>query len=313
MHGRVIKSTGSWYDVMDENKKVYKCRLRGVFKVKGMTLRVTNPIAVGDRVEFVKEKNEEGTCVITDIQERDNYIIRKSTRKKKHAHIIAANIDQAVLIVTLVRPRTSLGFIDRFLVSAESYRIPAAVVFNKADLLDEEAKGYARELMDMYEDLGYKTLLISALDEHGIENFLHLLEGKTSLLSGHSGVGKSTLVNKIIPDIEQKTAEISSFANKGKHTTTFAEMFEVKDQVSEDTFIIDTPGIKELGLMEIEEEELHHYFPEFRDLFGHCRFYNCTHTHEPGCAILDAVRSGRIYPSRYESYLSMLNEEETHR
>lgn len=313
MQGRVIKSTGSWYDVMDENKRIYKCRLRGIFKVKGMTMKVTNPIAVGDYVEFVKEKHEEGSCIITDILQRQNYIIRKSTRKKKHAHILAANMDQAVLIVTLAQPRTSMGFIDRFLVTAESYRIPAAIVINKADLLNEEAIEMAVGMMAMYGDLGYKTELISALDENGIDDFLHLLEGKTSLLSGHSGVGKSTLVNRIIPGLELKTAEISSYANKGKHTTTFAEMFEVKENVKEDTFIIDTPGIKELGLVNIEEEELHHYFPEFRDLFGQCRFYNCTHTHEPGCAILDAVQSGKIYPTRYESYLSMLEAEDTHR
>ncbi|MTI30097.1 ribosome small subunit-dependent GTPase A [Xanthovirga aplysinae] len=309
MEGIVIKSTGSWYEVRDQNHKVVSCRLRGKFKLHGM--KVTNPIAVGDQVEFEMEAEEKG--IIIGIRDRHNYIIRKSTRKKHHAHIIAANIDQAVLLATLVFPRTSLGFIDRFLVSAESFRIPSVIVFNKADLLDDEMHSYQQELAQMYESLGYPCLLISALEEEGIEKFRNLLNGKTTLLSGHSGVGKSTLINKIISEIDLKTSEVSTYANKGVHTTTFAEMFEVTEKVSEKTFIIDTPGIKELGLMDIGDEEVSHYFPELRELLGHCRYNNCTHTHEPGCAILQAIEEGKIYPSRYENYLGMLGEEDNRR
>jgi ribosome biogenesis GTPase / thiamine phosphate phosphatase len=306
MEGKVMRSTGSWYDVLAKDDKIYQCRLRGKFKIQGM--QVTNPIAVGDDVILEKE-GEEGTAVITQILPRENYIIRRSTHKQKFGHILAANIDQAILLATLVYPKTSLGFIDRFLVSAESFRIPAAIVFNKSDILDKDLCAYRDELMQTYEGLGYKCLAVSAKEDIGMEEFKALLHGKISLLSGHSGVGKSTLVNKIAPDINQKTSEISNFANKGVHTTTFAEMFKL----APDTFIIDSPGIKELGLMDIGDEELSHYFPELRDLIGKCKYYNCTHIHEPGCAIVEALDQGKIAMSRYDSYLSILEDEDNRR
>jgi len=307
MEGKVIKSTGSWYHVLGEDGKEYNCRLRGKFKIQG--LRVTNPVAVGDKVQLEIEDVEEETGVITDIQPRENYIIRKSTRKKYHGHILATNIDQAVLVATLVLPRTSLGFIDRFLVSADSFRIPALIIFNKKDLLEEAQLGQQRELMEMYEGIGYHCLEISSFDPADVERVKEVLQGKTSLFSGHSGVGKSTLLNQLDPSITQKTAEVSTFANKGVHTTTYAEMFEVE----KDTFIIDTPGIKELGLMDINEGEISHYFPEMRDLLGECKFHDCTHTHEPGCVVMDAVEEGAIAGSRYYSYLSMLENDDSHR
>ena len=307
--GRVIKSTGLWYEVEDEQGERWTARLRGKFKVKG--LKVTNPLAVGDWVKFeaLEEAGGEEQAVITEIEARENYLIRRSIHNKHKAHILAANLDQAVLIATLAQPRTSLGFIDRFLVSAEAYRIPTAIVFNKKDLLKGKGQDYAQELIDIYEPLGYKCIFISAKEEKGIEAFGALLQDKLSLLSGHSGVGKSTLLNALAPDVNQKTAEISSFANKGTHTTTFAEMFKVNPS----TWVIDTPGIKELGLADMEEDPLDHYFPEMRKLLGECRFHNCTHTHEPGCAVMDAVEAGKISPSRYTSYLGMLEEDETHR
>lgn len=307
MEGTVIKSTGSWYNVLAEDSQIYPCRLRGKFKIKG--LKVTNPVAVGDKVELELEEGEDGTAVITDIRPRENYIIRKSTHKKHHGHILATNIDQAVLVATLVLPRTSLGFIDRFLVSADSFRIPALIVFNKRDLLEKEQQQQQQELMEMYASIGYRCMEISAFDEKDIVKVKETLLYKTSLLSGHSGVGKSTLLNRIDPSLEQKTAEVSTFANKGVHTTTYAEMFAIE----QDTFVIDTPGIKELGLIDINEGELSHYFPEMRELLGECKFHDCTHTHEPGCVVMDAVEEGKIAGSRYYSYLSMLENEDTHR
>ncbi|AHM59862.1 GTPase RsgA [Flammeovirgaceae bacterium 311] len=309
LRGRVIKSTGLWYEVEDEQGQRWTARLRGKFKIKD--LNVTNPLAVGDwvKLEPLEEAGGDEQAVITDIEPRQNYLIRRSIHNKHKSHILAANLDQAVLIATLAQPRTSLGFIDRFLVSAEAYRIPAVIVFNKKDLLKEKGHAYLQELMAIYEPLGYTCIAISAKEQSGIDTFNQLLEGKLSLLSGHSGVGKSTLLNKISPEANQKTAEISSFANKGTHTTTFAEMF----QVSSTTWVIDTPGIKELGLADMEDDPLDHYFPEMRALMGECRFNNCTHTHEPDCAVMDAVEAGKIAPSRYDSYIGMLGEEENHR
>ncbi len=302
-----MRSTGSWYQVLvDEH--TYACRLRGKFKIKGM--KVTNPIAVGDRVILEIEDTQENTGVITDILPRENYIIRKSTRKAYHGHLLAANLDQAVLIATLMFPRTSLGFIDRFLVSAESFRIPAVVIFNKADLLSEEQQRLQEELMELYTSLNYRCLAVSALSESSVPPVREIIDGKVSLFSGHSGVGKSTLLNRIAPDsAQQRTAEVSSFANKGVHTTTYAEMF----LVSPDTFVIDTPGIKELGLMDIQDGELGHYFPEMRDLLGACRFHNCIHAQEPGCAVREAVDEETIDASRYHSYLSMLEDDDNRR
>lgn len=307
MRGRIFKSTGSWYELEDQQEQRWSCRLRGKFKIAG--LRVTNPLAVGDWVTFEIEDEEEHRGIITDIEPRENYIIRKSIKNRHQGHILAANIDQAILIATLAMPRTSLGFIDRFLVTAESFRIPAVLVFNKKDLLDEEALQFLEKLRQIYEPLGYPCHIVSAQQEEGIGQFRELLKGKLSLLSGHSGVGKSTLLNAVAPHASQKTSEVSTFASKGTHTTTFAEMFAV----DKDSWVIDTPGIKELGLIDMENDPLSHYFPEMRDLIGECRFHNCTHTHEPGCAIVEAMEAGDVAGSRYENYLSMLEEEDTHR
>ncbi|MDQ3393820.1 MAG: ribosome small subunit-dependent GTPase A [Bacteroidota bacterium] len=307
MEGRVIKSTGSWYAVEGEKGALFDCRLKGKLKLEGA--KTTNPIAVGDRVTFEVEDVQKMTAIINGVLPRENYIIRKSVHNTRHGSIIASNIDQALLIVTLAFPATSLGFIDRFLVSAESFRIPVCLVFNKKDLMDEGYLKAYHQLSDIYQPLGYKTLLVSALDVNDIEAVKDLLKNKTTLFSGHSGVGKSTLINSIAPSIAQKTSEVSNFAQKGVHTTTFAEMFKI----GENTYIIDTPGIKELGLLDIEDEELSHFFPEMRSLMGKCRFYNCTHTHEPGCAIEAAFAEGKIAESRYKSYLSMLDNEDNRR
>ncbi len=297
--GLVMRSTGSWYEVRTTEGSILQCRLKGKFKIKD--LKVTNPIAVGDKVAYDIENETENTGIIYDILPRDNYIIRKSVHKTAHGHLLASNIDQAVLIVTLTFPRTSLGFIDRFLVSAESFRIPTVLVFNKLDVLTEEQVAYQEELADLYESMGYRCLFTSATNNIGVAAFKEILEGKVSLIAGHSGVGKSTLVNTIAPDLDLPTSEISTFANKGVHTTTFAEMFEI----STGTFIIDSPGIKELGLADIEKEEISHYFPEMRELLGECRFHNCMHIDEPKCAVKEAVVEGTIAESRYASYLSM--------
>jgi len=304
MKGRVFKSTGSWYLVKSETGEMVECRLRGKFRQDG--LRTSNPIAVGDWVKFVVEEKGEDKAVITEIEDRENYVIRRSPHNKHSAHMIAANVGQALLIVTLKMPRTSMGFIDRFLVSCEAYRIPAILIFNKADLLDAEELAMQKEIAAMYESIGYACHLISALEGRGIKHFKNILDGETSLLSGHSGAGKSTLINQLSNKIDQKTSEISEFANKGVHTTTFAEMFELDER----TYIIDTPGIKELGLVDIEAEELAHFFPEMRALLGQCRFHNCTHEHEPDCAVIAKLVTGEIHESRYQSYLSMLSGED---
>lgn len=302
--GLVMRSTGSWYEVRAEDGSVLQCRLKGKFKIKD--LKVTNPIAVGDKVAYDIENETENTGIIYEIFPRENYIIRQSVHKAAHGHLLASNLDQAVLIATLTFPRTSLGFIDRFLVTAEAFRIPTVLVFNKLDILDNEMIAYQEELADLYESMGYKCLFTSAINNIGVDAFSELLKGKVSLLSGHSGVGKSTLVNAIAPDLDLRTSEISTFANKGVHTTTFAEMFEIDS----DTFIIDSPGIKELGLANMEKEEISHYFPEMRELLGECRFHNCLHIDEPKCAVKDGVVEGTIAESRYRSYLSMVMGED---
>lgn len=307
MKGTVIKSTGSWYDVLGEDQTKYKGRLRGKFKIQD--LKVTNPIAVGDVVEFEVEDVQEKSVLITNIQPRENYIIRKSVHKTGHGHLIASNIDQTVLVATLVYPRTSMGFIDRFLVSAETFRIPATILFNKSDLCMGELKEVMEDIMNDYRRLGYTCIATSNVTGEGIEEFKNNIKGKRSLISGHSGVGKSSLINTILPDLKLKTAEISDFANKGVHTTTFAERFEI----DENTFIIDTPGIKELGIFEIGNQELSHYFPEMRTVLGQCKFHDCMHISEPKCAVIEKVKTGEIAASRYESYLSMLQNDDKHR
>ncbi len=305
--GRITRSTGSWYDVRAEDGTTFRGRLRG--KIRLRELKVTNPLAVGDRVSFAVEDAQAGQVVITDLLTRDNYIVRKSTHKRGHGHMLAANLDQAVVLATLVYPRTSLGFIDRFLVSAEAFRIPARIVFNKQDLLDADLRAYQDEIRARYESIGYPGLVTSTLTGEGIEAFRQLLTGRVTLLSGHSGVGKSSLVNAVAPHLNLRTSAVSDFAQKGVHTTTFAEMFEL----TPGTFIIDTPGIKELGLLDIAGAELAHYFPEMRALLNECRFHNCQHLREPGCAVLAAVEAGQIAPERYESYLSMAFDDESHR
>jgi ribosome biogenesis GTPase / thiamine phosphate phosphatase len=305
--GLVIRSTGSWYDVRSEGGGLWQCRLRGKFKIQG--LKVTNPIAVGDRVLWDIEDENEQRGIINEIELRDNYIVRASVHKTAHAHILAANIDQVIVIATLTFPLTSLGFIDRVLVTAESFRIPAVIIFNKQDLFDDETKEYQQEIINLYQAAGYKCFTTSAVTGEGITEFEELLNQKISLLAGHSGVGKSSLVNVIAPDLDLRTKAVSTFANKGVHTTTFAEMFEITDN----SFIIDSPGIKELGLSNTEKEEISHYFPEMRALLNECRFHNCLHIDEPKCAVKDAVENGDIAMSRYESYLSMTGGQDNRR
>lgn len=304
MKGVVYKSTGSWYHVKLEDGSFIDCRIRG--KMKLAKLKVTNPIAVGDVVDLELDPNNEGTGIITSIGPRRNFVMRKSVHKAKQGSLIAANIDRAIIIVTLHHPKTSLGFIDRFLVTTDSFRIPSTIVFNKADILTEQELGTIKYISSIYEPLGVSTLLISALQNKGIDAFKNLIQGQTTLISGHSGTGKSTITNLLIPDLDQKIGEISESVKKGIHTTTFAQMFEMNAT----TNIIDTPGIKELGLIGIEDEELSDYFPEMRALLGECKYNNCMHTHEPNCAVLAAVDNEEIAESRYLSYLSMLENED---
>jgi ribosome biogenesis GTPase / thiamine phosphate phosphatase len=288
---------------MDEKGRRYECRLRGKFKISG--IQSTNPLAVGDYVEFQQDPGQE-TATITGIDERRNYIIRKATNLSRRTHIIAANLDQAMVIATLAEPRTSAGFIDRFLVTCEAYSIPAVIVFNKSDLYDQQSLEYLDLLLGMYHDVGYKVLIVSATQKQNLEAFEEILLHKTTLLAGHSGVGKSTLINAIEPTLDLKVQTISKAHLKGRHTTTFAEMY----QLPKGGFIIDTPGIKEFGLVDFEPWELSHYFPEMRALFNKCRFDNCTHNNEPGCQVKKGVENGMISILRYNNYLNMLMGEE---
>lgn len=301
MKGLVMRSTGSWYDVLTEKNTVITARMRGKFRLEG--IKETNPVAVGDHVVVDAENNE---ATITEILDRENYMVRQSVKKANQAHVIAANIDQAMIVATLKLPRTSVGFIDRFLVAAESFRIPQVVVFNKKDLLNENELAEQAELINTYKKIGVTCIETSALNESQ-QQVRNLLEGKVTLLSGHSGVGKSTLLNKIAPEAAQKTSEISDYSEKGTHTTTFAEMFRLNDK----TFIIDTPGIKEFGLIDMSREELSDYFPEMRDVRLNCKFgARCLHLNEPKCAVLNAVEKGEIAQSRYASYYSMVMGED---
>ena len=307
MKGLILRSTGLWYDVLAENNHRYKGRLRG--KLRLNEDKVTNPIAVGDRVEISLEDEEENTVLIEKIEKRDNYINRQSPKKEGFSHTIAANLDQAIVVVTLAMPRTSAGFIDRFLVSAEAFRIPAVLIFNKTDLLSKEELFVQEKMMQRYEQIGYKCIAISATEDEDINKVEIILKNKVSLVSGHSGVGKSTLLNRLSPEIEQTTMEVSDYTEKGLHTTTFAEMFEIE----KNTFVIDTPGIKELGLMDMEKAEISHYFPEMRERLNQCKYNNCLHLREPKCAIVEAVENGEIAKSRYNSYLSMMEGQDNRR
>lgn len=304
MQGLVIKSTGSWYQIHAEDGKNYECRIKGKFRIQG--IQTTNPVAVGDQVEFDLEPNAE-TGVIHKLQDRKNYIIRKSINLSKQAQIIAANMDQAFLIVTLASPRTSLGFIDRFLATAEAYSIPSILIFNKLDLFNEDGLEILDEYKSIYENIGYPCYAVSALEGTNLDLVQDLLKDKTTLFSGHSGVGKSSLINALLPGQEIKTGEISDWSDKGQHTTTFAEMHTLPFG----GYLIDTPGIRELGVFDIRPEELGHYFREMRDLMNQCRFNNCRHVNEPGCAVIKAVENGEIELSRYESYLSIYHGNDT--
>ena len=304
MQGLIIKSTGSWYQVQSPEGKKTDCRIKGKFRTKGIV--TTNPLAVGDVVDFEMEPDQE-TGVITNLQQRRNYIIRKSINLSKQGQILAANLDQALLVVTLASPRTSLGFIDRFLVTAEAYDIPAMLVFNKLDLFSDEGLEILVDYKAIYENIGYPCYEVSALEGTNIEQVSELLKGKVTLFSGHSGVGKSSLINAFLPDLDLRTHQVSDWSDKGMHTTTFAEMFELPGG----GFIIDTPGIRELGVIDIEKQELSHFFPEMRGRLNTCRFNNCRHINEPGCAVLAAVEDGEIELSRYESYLSIYNGNDT--
>ena len=302
MKGFVIKNTGSWYSVKTDDGKVVECKIKGNFRLKG--IRSTNPVAVGDHVEIAL--NQEGTAFITHIDERRNYIIRKSQNLSKQSHIIAANVDQAFLIVTVNYPQTSTTFIDRFLASADAYSVPVVLVFNKCDILSDDERHYQQSMIHLYETIGYECREVSATTGEGVDGLHALLKGKITLLSGNSGVGKSTLINQILPEANLRTAEISDAHNTGMHTTTFSEMLELP----EGGYIIDTPGIKGFGTFNMEPEELTSYFPEIFHFSKGCKFSNCTHTHEPGCAVLKAIDDHYIAQSRYQSYLNMLEDKD---
>ncbi|WP_289159168.1 ribosome small subunit-dependent GTPase A [uncultured Muribaculum sp.] len=301
MKGIVIRNTGSWYVVHTETDKDINCKVKGNFRLKG--IRTTNPVAVGDRVEI--SVNPDGNAFITAIEPRENYIIRRASNLSKESHIIAANVDRAFLVVTLFHPVTSTTFIDRFLATAEAYRVPVTIVINKVDLLDsEEDKEYCDAVSYLYSSIGYDVMEVSATQGIGIEELRGKLSGKVSLFSGNSGVGKSTLINALLPGLKLKTAEISDNHDTGMHTTTFSEMFPLP----EGGWLIDTPGVKGFGTIDFEKNEIAHFFPEIFEKSHECRYNNCTHTHEPGCAVLAALDENLIAQSRYNSYLSILED-----
>lgn len=301
MTGIVIKNTGSWYLVRTENGQDIECKVKGSFRLKG--IRSTNPIAVGDRVTIVE--NNEGTALITEIEDRKNYIVRKSSNLSKQSHILAANIDLCFLIVTISNPITSTVFIDRFLASAEAYRVPVNLIFNKIDMYTIEETEYMDALIAMYDHIGYPSIKISALHNEGIEILQDKIREKITLFSGHSGVGKSTLINTLVPFAGVKTGAISGYHGKGMHTTTFSEMIELP----QGGFLIDTPGIKGFGTVDMEKEEIFHYFTDIFKFSQDCRFYNCIHINEPNCAVREAVENHYISESRYKSYLNMMEDE----
>ncbi len=299
--GVVVRATGSWYEVLTEGERL-QCRIRGKLRLKGV--RSTNPVVVGDRVMGITD--EQGNHLIVDIEPRRNYVIRRASNLSKESHIIAANIDRALLMVTLRQPETALEFVDRFLVTCEAYKIPVVLLLSKRDLQDPEALVAFRAI---YEPIGYRVLEVSTATGEGVEQVRKLLIGATTLLSGNSGVGKSTLVQAIDPTLDIRTGEISDSHHKGRHTTTFSTIYPLV----EGGYVIDTPGIKGFGLIDIEEEELWHYFPEMMHYGQECRFYNCTHTHEPGCAVIAALEEGAIAEQRYESYLKMMDDDDKYR
>ena len=304
MQGIVIKSTGSWYMVRKDDGDIVSCRIKGKFRLQG--IKHTNPVTVGDVVEFeIEPSNENG--VINKIHDRKNYIIRKANNLSKQTHIIAANIDQALLMVTLAFPKTSLGFIDRFLMTAEAYHIPATIVFNKLDLFTNEMEDLLNDTIELYQNnIGYPCIKTSVKNTIGLDEVKALLKGKTTLVSGHSGVGKSSLLNAIEPALNIKTGDISSYSFKGQHTTTFAEMHPL----SFGGYIIDTPGIREFGLVDFDDREISHYFKEMKSFIGKCKFNNCKHMNEPGCSIIKAVEENIISPERYNSYLSIMSHDD---
>lgn len=297
--GLVIKSTGSWYNVRNDDGEIIACKIRGKFRIKG--IKTTNPLAVGDKVDYsFDEKTGQG--VIMAIEPRKNYIIRKSINLSRQAHILASNIDQALLLVTLASPKTYPEFIDRFLVSAEAYSIPAKIIFNKIDLYDKATLEEMHDLINTYTKIGYECFSISAKKNKGVSEIEKLMAGKISVLAGHSGIGKSTLINTIQPGLNLKTSEISDYHDSGMHTTTFPEMHPLDNK----GYIIDTPGVKGFGVIDLEKEEISHFFPEMFAVLEHCQYYNCTHSHEPNCAVKQAVQEGEISQSRYKSYINLL-------
>jgi ribosome biogenesis GTPase len=302
MKGIVTKSTGSWYDVRLEDGRHLQTRVKG--KLRLVDRRTTNPVIIGDRVIIESGNND---AVIAEVLPRDNYIIRQSSRHRAAEHIIACNLDQALLMATITQPRTSTGFIDRFLVTATAYHIPSVIIFNKTDLYGEKESRTLIDMKRLYESIGYKVVATSVVSDEGVEDVKALMTNKTSLLAGHSGVGKSTLINRIVPELDLKVGELSGYHEKGKHTTTFAEMHELPFG----GFIIDTPGMKEFGILDFEESEVSHYFPEMEKRLHDCRFNNCLHINEPKCAVKQAVESGEIALSRYENYLSIIHELKT--
>ena len=311
MKGIVIKNTGSWYVVRTDDDQLFDCKVKGNFRLKG--IRSTNPVAVGDRVSIMPGADGK-TALIESLEDRRNYIIRKASNLSKQSHIIAANVDQAALVVTISHPETSTTFIDRFLASAEAYRVPVVLIFNKTDIYSEDELRYLQAIITLYESLGYSCLRCSDSKGEGIEAIRQAFAGKTTLLSGNSGVGKSTLLNQLIPEAKVKTAEISTAHDTGMHTTTFSEMYSLPALNSQpstlNSYVIDTPGIKGFGTFDMERTEVAHYFREIFQIGQDCRFGDCTHTNEPGCAVLQAVEEQRIAQSRYSSYLSMLEDKD---
>lgn len=303
MKGLVIKNTGSWYQVRTDQEEIFECKIKGNLRLKD--IKSTNPIAVGDFVEF--SAIEEKVGLISGIYDRKNYIIRRSSNLSKQSHILAANLDLVVLVVTIRYPETSTVFIDRFIASAEAYNVPACILINKTDLYTEDEMQYAEALQTLYESIGYPVFMLSAIKPDTFDTFRQFLSGKTILISGNSGVGKSTLINAILPESLAKTGEISSYHNKGTHTTTFSQLYQLENGAQ----LIDTPGIKGFGTVDMEADEISHYFKEIFKTSKKCRFTNCTHVHEPGCAVLTAVESHQISLSRYQSYLSILSDFKT--